>query len=307
MIYLNQHFGILDATASHLNILLDRDIEVFIDPSLIKSEGYLNSKIQNRCVSFLTKLNEEFVKKKNEIGALHFLSKLHEPKEFHIGYCSNSISGKAIGIDKSKLIYNSLVANPLNQIGLSILNDPFNVLLLVEGIGQDNMSDLIANICRDLFSEFTQQQCLKYNIPVFATEIQYFDEKSLNWVSKNVHLPAYLGEEVIFIPDWMVNKQRAFTTNFNRHVCSKYIWEEYIKDGNLSKSPYFLDCIFKKKDGSIKPIIKVIYNKYKKDKKDFYKFVISYNDSIDTFLEKSKLNYPKLTFEDLVALYKKAS
>lgn len=190
----NEYHGIKSNTTEHLNILLEHDLEAFIDPYHIANniDNIIAKKMYLRSKSFLETLNRTFIVPNDRKKGLRFLSYLGEANEYHLGYSHNN-KGKGIGPTKSEVIFDSLRANKLVKAGITVTNEAHNVLLLVKGIGQDNMSDTLANICRDILAEFTYRQCIRYSIETKETKIEYYDHSSSKWAVKKALLPYYDG------------------------------------------------------------------------------------------------------------------
>jgi len=301
----NQHFGITNET-EHLNILMDNDIEVFVDPyhiannldSMIAKRMYIRSK------SFLETLNRTYIVPSDRKNGLIFLSHLHEPNEYHLGY-SDKNKGHGVGKLKSENIYDALSANKFAKTGISITNEAHNVLLLVEGIGQDLMSDILANVCRDILAEFTLKQCFEYGIKTSKRTIEFYDHSSKIWSTKEVELPEYKGKHIILIPQFLASGGRIYQNRYNWFVASNYISRDVLSGKvQLNKNGNFINEL---KDGTKKAIIKNIHKECKKRKGDLIDFVKTYSGSLLDFQDYVKENYPSVDINKLMQLYGKAS
>ncbi|MEY8779784.1 hypothetical protein AB9K32_05115 [Allomuricauda sp. XS_ASV26] len=302
----NEHFGITEKKTEHLNILMDNDLEAFIDPYHIANNlgNIIAKKMYVRSKSFLEKLNRNFIVPNDRKNGLVFLSHLGEANEYHLGY-SHENKGKGIGPTKAEVVYDSLSANKFAKAGISVTNEAHNVLLLVKGIGQDNMSDTLANVCRDILSDFTLKQCIKYGIDVFETEIEFYDHTEGKWELKKVNLPLYKGKHIILVPQFLASGQRVYTNRYNWFISSNYISKE-ILNGTIALDSDG-EFITELKDGSKKAIIKNINKHYRKPKDKLIEFVKTYNGSLIDFQDYVKLNYPSIDLHKLLDLYNKAS
>lgn len=302
----NEHFGITEEKTEHLNILMDNDLEAFIDPYHIANNlgNMIAKKMYLRSKSFLEKLNRTFIVPNDRLNGLKFLLHLNEANEYHLGYSHNN-KGKGIGPTKAEVVFDSLSANKFARAGVSVTNEAHNVLLLVKGIGQDNMSDTLANVCRDILADFTLKQCIKYDVEVFKTEIEYYDHSSGRWTTKEASLPYYNGKHIILVPQFLSSGQRIYTSRYNWFISSNFISKE-ILDGTikLDSNGRFINEL---KDGTKKPIIKNINNHFRKPKDQLIDFVKSYNGSLLGFQDYVRLNYPSVNLEKLIQLYNKAS
>lgn len=277
------------------NIPIDQhEIEAFICPFLIEKnkQDVLILQLSERLKKFLRELNNTYIKKNDFTNGIKFLDHLHEPNEYHLGFSINN-KGKAVSSSKASDIFKSLRNNVFAKQGFSITNEAHNVLLLVDGIGQDIMSDIIANVCRDIFAKFTSDECKKLGVPTESIDIEFYNDKTNKWETAKVDLPVF-GQRIILVPSQILSGTRAFASRYNWFVASNYISKEVLKMHNPPKK-----MITKMKDGTRKAIIKEIYKQYKKPKKQLVDFVLQYVDSLDEFIDYAKINYPELNLDHL--------
>ncbi|MBN8837913.1 MAG: hypothetical protein J0I09_11680 [Sphingobacteriia bacterium] len=272
----------------------DKDLLAFICPFLIESNkaDKLILQISNRLKNFLTELNTTYIKTNDHKNGIPFLDHLHEPNEYHLGYSSVN-QGKAVSNSKAEDIFTALRNNRFAKKGFSITNEAHNVLLLVDGIGQDIMSDIIANVCRDIFADFTIAVCKKHSITTRPTNIEFYNDKSKKWEQKSANLPFNIGH-IILVPSNLLSGGRAYANRYNWFVSSNYISKEVLNQKKPLKG-----MVIQMKDGTKKAIIKEVYKHYKKPKKDLVDFVIQYPDSLDKFIEYAKIHYPELKLDHL--------
>ena len=88
---------------------------------------------------------------------------------------------------------------------------------VVEGIGQDLMSDTISNVCRNIFAEFTEEQCLKYKIPTLKTKVRFYNPNSGKWETKEYNLPTYKGKKIIRLGTKNNIRRFMYGYGFNRY------------------------------------------------------------------------------------------
>jgi hypothetical protein len=303
----NNYFGITDKSSSHLDILLNNDIEVFIDPYHIANNRFDNEiarAVYFRIKSFFTTLNTKYVLPIKRKEGIRFLSPLKEANEYHLGYSFKN-KGKGVGSIKAKTIFDSLSKNGFIQQGITITNEAHNVLLLVEGIGQDNMSDILANVCRDLFAEYTSQQCQKYGIKTSLFSIKFYNDTTQKWETKEVQLPSYKGQKIILIPQFLASKTLVYPNRYNWLVSREYISPDILngKIDTTDRNKFVIEL----KDGSEKCITKEINKCFKKKKGKLIEFETEYNGSLDRFKEHVKETYLPVSNEELSNLQNKAS
>lgn len=272
-----------------------QDLLAFICPFLIENykSDKIVKKISKRLKAFLTELNATYVVKNDFSNGIVFLDHLHEPNEYHLGYSSKN-KGKAVSSSKAATIFVALRNNRFARQGITITNEAHNVLLLVEGIGQDIMSDIIANVCRDIFADFTLSICKTFSIKTTEVEIEFYSESSKKWERKKANLP-FSRSKIILIPNKLLSGGRAYSNRYNWFVSSNYLAVD-ILNGIKPAQP---NMVIKMKDGTKKAIIKEIYKKYKKPKNDLITFVLQYPDSLEKFVEYAKINLPELSLDNL--------
>ncbi|ATC37632.1 hypothetical protein HZQ75_06220 [Elizabethkingia anophelis] len=282
-----------------VDIPLGEDLEAFICPFLIENKKLsapIALKVYERVHQFLIKLNRDFIEPDKRNEGIEFLSHLHEPNEFHLGY-SHRNKGKAVSDVRAEVIYDALRNNTLAKQNAAITNEAHFVLLLVKGIGQDIMSDIIANVCRDIFSDFTLQICRKHNIYTIAKSIEFYNSIKGFWEVTKVELPDYAGKPIILLPKFIISGGRAYANLYNWFIAKNYISLEIL---NRKKTlPTDGQFIFKLKDGTQKAIIKKIYKAYRKPKDELIDFVKKFRGSLDEFVWYARENYPELNLDDL--------
>ncbi|MDR6373035.1 hypothetical protein J2795_004223 [Chryseobacterium bernardetii] len=282
-----------------VDIPLGEDLEAFICPFLIENKKLgtqIALKVYERVHQFLIKLNRDFIEPNKRNKGIEFLSHLHEPNEFHLGY-SDRNKGKAVSYVRAEVIYDALRNNTLAKQNASITNEAHFVLLLVKGIGQDIMSDIIANVCRDIFADFTLQICRKHGVDVISVNIEFFNAPNGIWETKVIELPTYAGKHIILLPKYIISGGRSYVNRYNWFVASNYISFEILNRNKVLSSDR--KFISKLKNGTRKAIIKEIYKAYRKPKDELIEFVKKYRGSLDEFVWYAKENYPALNLDDL--------
>lgn len=282
-----------------VDIPLGEDLEAFICPFLIENKKLgtpIALKVYERVHQFLVKLNRDFIEPDKRSEGIEFLSHLHEPNEFHLGY-SHRNKGKAVSDVRAEVIYDALRNNTLAKQNAAITNEAHFVLLLVKGIGQDIMSDIIANVCRDIFADFTLQICRKHNIYTIVKSVEFYNSIKGFWEMIKIELPDYAGKPIILLPKFIISGGRAYANLYNWFIARNYISLEIL---NRKKTlPTDGQFIFKLKNGTQKAIIKKIYKVYRKPKDELIDFVKKFRGSLNEFVWYAKENYPELNLDDL--------
>ncbi|HFK5570859.1 TPA: hypothetical protein ACG0AO_002676 [Elizabethkingia meningoseptica] len=282
-----------------VDIPLGEDLEAFICPFLIENNKLGNPialEVYERVHQFLIRLNRDFIKPNKRAEGIEFLSHLHEPNEYHLGYSGRN-KGKAVSDIRAEVIYDALRNNILAKQNVAITNEAHFVLLLVKGIGQDIMSDIIANVCRDIFANFTLHICNKHNVDIVSVVIEFYNAITKKWETKTVYLPDFAGKPLILLPKYIISGGRAYANLYNWFIARNYLSLE-ILNGKESLSPDS-EFISRLKDGTKKAIVKRIYQAYKKPKNELIEFVKRFKGSLDEFVWYAKEHYPELDLDNL--------
>lgn len=288
-----EHFNIPRAQpVEFMDIPIDGDVLVYIDPFLIANNRQVSifNSMFLQLTGFFTTLNRTYIVPNDEVQGLVFLDKLHEPNEYHLGHSATN-KGRAISDTRATTIYGALRNNRFTRAGAGITNEAHNVLLLVHGIGQDIMSDTIANVCRDILATFTLRQCNIHSIPTEQFRMHYYDRTMFTWATANFDLPSYRGKPIILLPTGIISSPRSYTNRYNWFIARDYIAEEIISGEKPNPNDGFTRTM---SDGTKHAIIKRIYKVYQKPKAELVEFVLEYTDSLDRFLDYAREHLPAL-------------
>ena len=183
-----------------------RDTPLFIDPwSIRSSDDQFSSSCYRKIQSVFEKLIE-YIKDNKKERALDLLDNLHEPRETALGYSFSGVDGSSIGREKSIKIYDKLKKSKAIKSGLLV--DIEDTALHVEGIGPDNISDIITNIIRIDLIKYTQQQCDLYGIGTYPTTTKvYWDEQSQDFVQSQEKMLFIDDKKVMLIPKKILRKR----------------------------------------------------------------------------------------------------
>ena len=175
-----------------VDIRLDTDIEVFVDPTALRS---LKSSWGHECASLVQDYFEavlSHIKKGEHAEAQKLVSALQERNEFHLGFSSGKSQGHAFGSKSAKSVWGALSKSQASKTGL--LKDLEDTCLLIEGIGRDMISDAVCNIIRGPLIKYTQDICTYYGVPLTPNVDSgpIWDPKSGRWESTFVPLLSQL-------------------------------------------------------------------------------------------------------------------
>lgn len=251
-----------------LNINLDEDTRLFVDAyamsrssnkHMLSGHDTLKTFMSETLISL-----KDYIQEPSAINNLWVPKCFAEPKGTGIGLAKNGHKGRGSHDVKCQQIITALRHSEAVKTGN--LEDLEELLLVIEGIGSDTISDITINIAKKNFIEYTQEKCKKLNIPVNTTKekIRYFCGKDKKWKSDKFdlpHLEVGLDKTVsylIFIPNEVLEKNMAYGCNYFYTNVATPIFVNQVLDAGLS-------FIYSLKDGSKR------VNKKEMRKKDEYK------------------------------------
>lgn len=196
-----------------VDILLDQDNLLFLDPRLIEQhQDALSKKMQKRIEVFWASLIKA-IRSKNEPEISKILGGLKEPNETRLGYSHYRSYGNSVANKLKPKIIQAIQRNKAVMTG--ILSHFCDVELFIEDISSDRISDITTKIIKDVLIEFTQEQCVTHNIPMKVVwQDDIFDHHNVRWVRKKVFLPVHLNKPIIFVPKNIVRLEGMAGQNF---------------------------------------------------------------------------------------------
>ncbi|GKW16395.1 hypothetical protein PEC301937_23440 [Pectobacterium carotovorum subsp. carotovorum] len=214
-----------------VDIPLDTDIPVFLDPGAIKS---LNSIWGHELTSYLQSFFETVLRliRNGENGkAQNLLASLNERNEYHLGYSSGKSRGHGFGAGSAHSVWNALTKSKAVYTGL--LKDLEDTALLIEGIGTDMISDAVSNILRGPLIKYTQDICVNYGIPLTPNVDSgpIWDPIHEKWYSIFVPLPVTDYGKVILVPKIIVRHRLCMQYDeFYNHYLLPEMQDEHIQN-----------------------------------------------------------------------------
>ena len=227
----------LNKTQAYLDFVdvpLDTDIAVFLDPVAIKSlESSFGSELTFYLQSFFETVlvcmkNDEHEK------AIKLLGGLTESNEFHLGYSRGKSQGRGFGSVSADVTWKALLKSKAVKTGL--LKDLEDTALLIEGISTDKISDAVCNILREPLIKYTQEQCKYYDIKLTpnVTSGRIWNPQSKTWEdSKYLNLPMTDYGKVILVPKILVRSDISYSQrSYYQDYLLPVMQEEHLKNNS---------------------------------------------------------------------------
>lgn len=223
------NLGLTQPYLDFLDIKLDTDLPVFLEPSAIKD---LNSPWGNELASLLQTFFEEvltLIRDGSNQKAQNLLSSLNERNEFHLGYSANESRGHGFGSGSAKSVWGALSQSAAVRTGL--LKDLEDTALLIPGIGTDMISDAICNILRGPLIKYTQDMCDFYGIPLTpdVDSGPIWNAEKGRWDTGLVPLPVTSFGKVILVPKILVRQRLGYKfEEYYRHFLLPQMQQEHL-------------------------------------------------------------------------------
>lgn len=202
--------GKTQAYLDFVDVPIDTDIEVFIDPTALRT---LTSNWGAECASLVQYYFEAVLnrmKSGKDLEAQRLVSILNERNEFHLGFSAGKSRGHGFGSKSAESVWGALSKSKASKSGL--LKDLEDTCLLIEGIGRDMISDAVCNIIRGPLIRYTQDISRYYGIPLTPNVVSgpIWNSQSEAWESKYVSLPMTSEGKIILVPKIFVRHKLSY-------------------------------------------------------------------------------------------------
>lgn len=278
----------LDKTQPYLDfvdIRLDTDIEVFVDPTALKS---LRSAWGHECTSLVQHYFEAVLQRiqaGDDHEAHNLVSALRERNEFHLGFSSGKSQGHGFGSKSAESVWGALSQSQAVKSGL--LKDLEDTCLLIEGIGRDMVSDAVCNIIRGPLIRYTQDVCHYYGIPLTpgVSSGPVWNPNAGIWESSFVELPMTKEGKIILVPKLIVRHRLSYEYS---EYYTHYLLPE-MQSAELAANTGLVELL---KDGRKRVTKKALKEKYGSDKLAVLKQTLKHPGALDEYREDKADNTP---------------
>ena len=150
-----EHFKI-DRTQpiDFLNLNLEKDTKIFLDPYSVAMTNNVHCMNAHKCIKAFMETLLAALKDGNENLAMNLCSHFQEPKGTGIGWTKKSYKGRGAGEIKASKLVEALMSSEAVVSGA--IEDLEELILVVDGLGLDTISDITINLGMKHFIEFTQ-------------------------------------------------------------------------------------------------------------------------------------------------------
>ena len=200
-----------------LDVDFDKDSPLYIDPFLISNSNsqwaiHTDFVIKNFFNEFKTAMIKNDYKTAKEL----FLY-MSEPKENCLGVSrKGTTNGKGVGSLNAQNIVDKIIES--NAIENNLVNNIEDLIIFVNDIDRDKLSDMVTNIIRKSLIDYTKHQCYLWNIKLTHGEtLPYWNATKREWVYSEDDLLIIDNREILLIP-------KAIVSPINIYDISTYKW-----------------------------------------------------------------------------------
>ncbi|MGJ7920942.1 hypothetical protein [Neobacillus sp. LXY-4] len=225
----SEKFGLENHSQSNfafVNIRIDRDNQLFIDPTRIAAED--GEWFQNCSIiiqDFFNTIFDLYSEGETETARDYFQSS-GESNELFLGYTRGFPRGNGNSEESLAKVFDYVqMQGLLEDVIVGRLEDFY---VFVPDFGEDLLSDLVASLIKSELVSFTQEQCEIHNIDLtYDFRFHYWDHINHNWEVTLERLPSFDGHPVVLVPKQiLVSKYLYSAQRYWTQVVS--IWRQRI-------------------------------------------------------------------------------
>ncbi|MFB5269116.1 hypothetical protein ACE41H_20335 [Paenibacillus enshidis] len=206
-----------------VDINIDQDYPMYIDPYLISTRSDPWSVEVNRTIkNFFSKVAEYIRNDEHEL-AIELFQFMSEPKETCLGISKTGTkNGRGVGEGNATDIIKEIIRSKAIETG--IVQNIEDIIVFVDDVDKDKLSDMTTNIIRKHLIDYTKEQCEIWNIPLTTSEtLPYWDPISEDWITSNDELLFYKERELLLVP-------KAIVTFISEYNAQKYGWHYVVSN-----------------------------------------------------------------------------
>lgn len=221
------------ATLDFVDVRIVGDTPLFIDPLAISQ---IDAPWENSCTAAIQSYFQrvlDAISSGDKTKSIALLSQLSEDNSTRLGY-SKSSRGSGVGGGLAAELHDRLEASSAIKSGL--IADIEDTALLIEGIGEDRISDLTTNIIREQLVQYTQAAAAYYGIKVEAKLSigPYWNTHKAEWQQATADLPLpSRGGPLLLVPKSIVRRSLLADPGiYYRHYVLNYLRDQELASGS---------------------------------------------------------------------------
>jgi hypothetical protein len=209
--------GVNQIQLDFVDINIERDYPIYLDPYLISIRNDPWSVEVDRTIkSFFLKV-AEFIRNSEHSRAIEMFQFMSEPKETCLGTSKTGTkNGRGIGEGNATEIIKEIIRSKAIESG--IVQNIEDIIIFVDDVDRDKLSDMTTNIIRKHLIDYTKEQCEIWGIPLKRQEtLPYWNPISEEWDYSIEDILYYQGRELLLVP-------KAIVSYISEYNAQKYGW-----------------------------------------------------------------------------------
>jgi hypothetical protein len=219
-----------------VDVPLDTDIPLFIDPFVLsKREDLFSIEASQTVSSFFQEVVNKIRNGDNSL-AQKMLAQLKEPNDTHLGLSTDKSQGKGVSGKQALDLFLALKNSRAVQTGF--IKDIQDCELVIPGIGDDKISDVVTNLIKILLIGYTKDQCDLFGIPTEKVSAgTYWNATEREWTDSFVELPVVnidgKKSRVILVPKSFTRYNMVFNhAKYYNGFVLEYLQRQFIREGS---------------------------------------------------------------------------
>jgi hypothetical protein len=226
--------GMSQPQLDFVDVAIETDTKVYLDPRALT---LLDTEWGRECVALI---QDYFgcvlsaITTGQTARAIRLLGQLHEPNETRLGLSRGRSAGHALGPELSGRLAEALTRSEAVKSGL--LTDLEDTILMIEGIRNDLISDIVTNVLRQPLVRYTQHACEDLGIPMEDSIYPggpFWDPGAEQWYQDLVALPVADKRPLLLVPKVIVRKSMDYDADeYYDHYIIPFLRDEEIEAGS---------------------------------------------------------------------------
>ncbi|WP_182104080.1 hypothetical protein [Niallia taxi] len=213
-----------------VDIDIETDLPLFLDPYNLSLKVDAWSIDAHRTIQSFFHNVIDLYKAGRRVEAKQLFVNLSEPNETCLGVSNGKPRGRGVGTNEAVEIFDNITSSQAIEHGL--VGHLEDMVIFVDNVGKDKISDLITNVIRKQLIEYTQTQCKLHGIPL-TKEVPsgyFWDSSVRKW--NNIHTEMLVVEEkkIILVPKSIVTFSYKYTPErYCQHFVLNFLQNEHIR------------------------------------------------------------------------------
>ncbi|PFM50319.1 hypothetical protein COC59_30810 [Bacillus cereus] len=213
-----------------VDIDIEVDLPLFLDPYFLSLRTDSWSIDAHRTIqSFFYQVTDLYKANRKEDAKKLFVN-LSEPNETCFGVSEGKPRGRGVGKDEAIEIFDNIMSSQAIEQGL--VGHLEDMVIFIDNIGKDKISDLTTNIIRKHLIEYTQTQCKLHGISLTQSVPSgfYWNPTLRKWDNEHTDMLVIEDRIILLVPKSIVTYSYKYTPDrYCQHFVLNFLQNEHIR------------------------------------------------------------------------------